>query len=154
MFEKLFVFAKAQVSAFLGGMTDYIMMIFFTEFFGVHYTISIAIGGVTGAIVNFSLNRKWTFLSKGIAYNSGLGRQLFKFVLVVLNSILLKSSGTFLFTSYLGIDYKISRIMTDLIVSLFLNYTLQKHWVFKKVNDFANYPARQTEFEKRNVNSK
>jgi putative flippase GtrA len=138
MFEKLFVFAKAQVSAFVGGMTDYLMMIFFTEFFGVHYTVSIAIGGVTGAVVNFTLNRKYTFPSKGRAYDSGLGKQLFKFMLVVLNSILLKSSGTFLFTTYLGIDYKISRIMTDLIVSLFLNYTLQKFWVFKKVKDLAN----------------
>jgi putative flippase GtrA len=57
--------------------------------------------------------------------------QLPKFVLMVAGSILLKSSGTYAFTNYFGIDYKISRIIVDLIVSLGFNFTLQKLWVFK-----------------------
>jgi len=51
----------------------------------------------------------------------------------VINSILLKSSGTYLVTTFLRIDYKISRIIVDLIVSIALNYNLQKYWVFKSV---------------------
>lgn len=133
MVKRLFIFGKAQVSAFLGGVVDYLLMIFITEFFGVHYVFSIGIGGVAGAIVNFLLNRNWAFLSKDLTYHSSLWKQLSKFVIVLLNSILLKSSGTYFFTSFLGIDYKISRIMTDLLVSILLNYSLQKHWVFKKV---------------------
>jgi putative flippase GtrA len=130
--DELFVFGKAQVSAFFGGMVDYIVMIFFTEVFGVHYTISIAIGGIVGAIVNFSLNRRWTFHSRNLPYGSSRIRQISKFLLVLLNSIVLKSSGTYFFTSFIGIDYKISRIITDLIVSWGFNYTLQRHWVFRK----------------------
>jgi putative flippase GtrA len=130
--EELFVFGKAQVSAFFGGMVDYCTMIFFTEYFGIHYTISIAIGGIVGAIVNFSLNRRWTFHTKGFTYNSSRIRQMFRFLLVLLNSIVLKSSGTYIITTYLSTDYKISRIMVDLIVSIVFNYTLQRHWVFKK----------------------
>jgi len=133
LIEKLFVFAKAQVSAFIGGMTDYGIMVFFTEVFHVHYTISIAIGGVIGAVVNFSLNRRWTFHSKNLPYKNSINKQMIKFVLVVLNSILLKSSGTYLVTNFLKIDYKISRIIVDLIVSIALNYNLQKYWVFKSV---------------------
>ena len=131
--ERLFVFAKAQVSAFIGGITDYAFMIFFTEVFHVHYTISIAIGGIIGAVVNFSLNRRWTFHSKNLPYKNSINKQMIKFVLVVLNSILLKSSGTYFVTTFLKIDYKISRIIVDLIVSIALNYNLQKYWVFKSV---------------------
>lgn len=130
--ERLFVFAKAQVSSFVGGIVDYLVMIFFTEVFHLHYTLSIAIGGIIGAIVNFSVNKKWTFRSKEQPYHfSGLS-QILRFVLVVMNSIILKASGTYFFTTFMKIDYKIGRIMTDLLVSLVFNYTLQKHWVFKK----------------------
>jgi putative flippase GtrA len=131
-FQLWYVFGKAQVSAFLGGLTDYMVMIFFTEVFGLHFTLSIAIGGIVGAIVNFSLNRGWTFRSKDLSYRSSLLKQISKFAVVVLNSIFLKSSGVYYITTFLKIDYKISRILTDMIVSLLLNFTLQRYWVFRK----------------------
>ena len=132
MFEKIFTFSKAQISSLVGGSVDYLVMLFFTEIFHVHYTISIVIGGVVGAVVNFSINKYWTFHSKEVPYVLNLRKQLFRFILVVINSILLKVSGTYLLTTFLHIDYKISRLITDLIVSLAINYTLQRFWVFKK----------------------
>jgi len=132
LLAKLIVFLKAQVSAFVGGITDYSIMIFFTEVFHVHYTISIVIGGIIGAVVNFSLNNKWTFHSNDIPYKNSMRAQLLRFILVALNSIFLKSMGTYAITTYLIIDYKISRLITDLIVSIGINYTLQRYWVFKK----------------------
>jgi len=129
---RLIVFVKAQVSAFVGGITDYAIMIFFTEVFHVHYTVSIAIGGVIGAVVNFSLNNKWTFHSKNTPYKNSTRKQFLRFVLVVVNSIILKSTGTYAITTFLGIDYKISRLITDFFVSIGFNYTLQRYWVFKK----------------------
>ncbi len=134
MYNRLLVFGKAQVSAFLGSIVDYLLMISITEIFGLHYTISIAIGGIAGAYINFLLNRRWTFRSKDITYHNSFLNQISKFLIVVITSILIKSSGTFYITSYFNIDYKISRILTDLLVSLLLNYNLQKRWVFKKVN--------------------
>jgi len=132
VFDKIVVFVKAQFSAFIGGMTDYLLMILLTELLNLHYTVSIVFSGIIGAVVNFSINRNWTFYSKNIQYESSTGWQLFKFTCTVANSILLKSCGTYLITTYLGIDYKISRIITDLIISLVFNYTLQKRWVFRK----------------------
>ncbi|MEA4852285.1 MAG: GtrA family protein [Paludibacter sp.] len=130
--EKAFTFSKAQLSAFVGGMIDYGIMIFLTEFFHLHYTVSILISGVTGAVINFSLNKKWTFHSKNQPYKHGLKVQLIKFILVVINSIFMKSYGTFLITQFIGIDYKISRLFVDAVVSLVFNFNLQKYWVFKK----------------------
>ncbi|SMD15486.1 GtrA family protein [Pedobacter nyackensis] len=129
--KSVFVFAKAQVSAFTGGMLDYVVMILCTELLHIHYTISIAIGGIIGAILNFSLNRYWTF-NGNKASELAVGTQLLKFAFVVAGSIALKSSGTYLFTTWLKLDYKITRIMVDIIVSLGFNYVLQKYWVFRK----------------------
>ncbi|SMC47995.1 GtrA family protein [Pedobacter africanus] len=129
--KSVFVFAKAQVSAFTGGLLDYGVMIFCTELLHIHYTISIAIGGIIGAVLNFSVNRYWTF-NANQANHSPVGFQLVKFIFVVAGSIALKSSGTWLVTNGLHIDYKISRIMVDIIVSLGFNYVLQKYWVFRK----------------------
>jgi len=158
LINKIFIFAKAQVSAFIGGITDYAIMVFITEVFHVHYTISIAIGGVIGAIVNFSLNRKWTFRSKDLPYKNSINLQLIKFILVVINSIVLKSSGTYFITTFLNLDYKISRIFVDLFVSIALNYTLQKYWVFKNVNlntdnDSTIINGQQPEIENHLVNN-
>ena len=124
--ENLIVFSKAQLSAFVGGITDYLFMIFFTEVFHLHYTISIVIGGVIGAIVNFSLNKNWTFSSNFNTYKNSTPQQVLRFIIVVLNSIFLKSAGTYLITTYLSLDYKISRIIIDLFVSISFNYTLQR----------------------------
>lgn len=131
MIKRLLIFSKAQVSAFTGGLTDYLMMIFITECLKVHYTISIAIAGVIGALVNFTLNKYWAFHTSDIPYKNPFWQQFLKFVPVVANSIILKASGTYFITSLFGLDYKISRISTDLFVSM-LNFTLQKYWVFKK----------------------
>jgi len=129
---QLIVFAKAQLSAFIGGLTDYAIMVFFTEVFHVHYTVSIVIGGIIGAVVNFSMNKKWTFHSENSTYKNSMHKQLLKFVLVVINSIFLKSMGTYAITTFMRIDYKISRLITDLFVSIGFNYSLQRYWVFKK----------------------
>jgi putative flippase GtrA len=126
--SSILIFIKAQASAFIGGMVDYMAMIICTELVGIHYTLSILISGSIGAIINFSINRKWTFRAE----KGNLKYQVPKFIAVVVGSIFLKSGGTYFFTNWLTIDYKISRVITDIIVSLGFNYTLQQYWVFKK----------------------
>lgn len=122
------VFIKAQFSAFVGGISDYIIMIFLTEVAGLFYVVSIGISGSLGAVINYSLNRYWTFKRTDIPMQT----QLKKFVVVVIGSITLKSSGTYLLTEWVHIDYKISRLMVDAVVSLGFNFMLQKYWVFRK----------------------
>jgi len=129
--NRVYVFLKAQLSAFTGGVIDYLIMIFCTEVLGIFYPVSIAIGGIIGAVFNFSVNRYWTFEGTK-ASHSPVGGQLARFVVVVAGSIFLKSSGTWLFTTFLHIDYKISRIIVDIAVSLGFNYVLQTYWVFRK----------------------
>jgi putative flippase GtrA len=132
MLRRLKIFAKAQFSAFMGGMCDYLIMIFLTERMGVYYPLSIAVSCILGAVVNFSLNKKWSFYAKEAGYGFSLLQQLWRFLLVVGSSIMLKILGTYCITTFVHIDYKISRIITDIVVSLCFNYVLQHYWVFKK----------------------
>lgn len=138
IFNKIQIFAKAQASAFIGGIIDYLIMIFLTEAFHFHYTISIIFSGFIGSVINFSLNKRWSFISKEVSYKYTTNKQIFRFVIVVINSILMKDLGTYIVTDYFNVDYKISRIIVDLTVSILFNYTLQKNWVFKKtyINEF------------------
>ncbi|MDR1681133.1 MAG: GtrA family protein [Prevotellaceae bacterium] len=132
MLKRLLVFSKAQLSAFTGGVCDYCIMLALTEIAGLHYSLSIVIGCLIGAVVNFSLNRRWSFYSRDRRYRFSGWQQLARFAFVVGSSIMLKVAGTSLFTTFAGIDYKISRVMTDILVSLLYNYVLQHFWVFKK----------------------
>ena len=131
--SSLRTFIRAQFSAFTGGIADYLTMLFFTEIIGFHYTLSIFIGGTIGAVVNFTINKYWTFKLKDEDQKS-TNAQLIRFCLVVCGSICLKISGTYSLTELLRLDYRISRLFTDLVVSLLFNYVLQKHWVFVAVN--------------------
>ena len=132
MFKKksIFTFLRAQVAAFLGGLTDYGLMILLTEIFKLHFTFSILISGSVGAIINFSINRFWVFKNHS-SYSSCINNQLFKFALVVLGSISLKSFGTLILQKTFQIDYRIGRIITDSFVSYGFNYPLIRYWVFR-----------------------
>ncbi|AWK05823.1 GtrA family protein [Flavobacterium crocinum] len=128
--EAVFTFLRAQVSAFLGGLTDYVLMVLLTEVFKLHFSFSILISGIVGAIINFSINRFWVFKNQ-CSYNSRVNSQLFKFALVVLGSISLKSFGTLVLQKVFQIDYRIGRLITDSFVSYGFNYPLIKYWVFR-----------------------
>jgi putative flippase GtrA len=119
-------FAKAQLSSFIGGIVDYLTMIFFTEVAGVFFAYSVIIGGFVGAIINFIVNRRFTFQAR----EGKKRKQVPRFVIMVLGSIFLKTYGTYILTTFGSIDYKISRIMVDITVALGFNFPMQKFWVF------------------------
>ena len=131
------VFLRSQLSAFLGGICDYSMMILLTQYGHIFYAFSIVISGSCGAVINFSINRYWTFRITNVS----AARQLQKFVFVVMGSIALKSSGTYLLTELLKLDYRISRLCVDAVVALAFNFTLQRYWVFKVKKDLAELSA-------------
>lgn len=124
---ELLTFARAQLSAFVGGLVDFAVMILLTELAGVFYAYSILVGGIIGAGVNFSINKFWAFGNQ----KSKARDQLIKFSLVVLGSILLKSSGTYFLTETLSIKYWIARLVVDAFVCFGFNYVLHRIWVFK-----------------------
>lgn len=128
MNPKIKEFLKAQLSAFVGGMSDLSIYSFCYKILLFSAPFSNAISGSLGAVVNFLINRYWSFNSA----NSSIGSQLWKFVIVVVGSITLKSIGIHFFVDVWQWHFLLSKLLVEIVVSLGFNFTLQKFWVFKK----------------------
>ena len=127
---KLKEFLKAQLSAFLGGMSDLAIYSFCYKVLAFSAPFSNVISGSLGAIVNFLINRYWSFNNA----KSSIGSQLWKFIIVVAGSISLKSLGIHFFVDIWHWHFLISKLLVEVAVSLGFNFTLQKFWVFKKTD--------------------
>jgi len=121
-------FLKAQLSAFVGGLFDFAIYTLCYKILGISAPFSNVASGSLGAVVNFTINRYWSFESS----QEALGSQLWKFVLVVIGSITLKSSGIYLLVDVFNLNFLVSKLIVEIIVSLGFNFALQKLWVFKK----------------------
>ena len=128
MSTKFKEFLRVQLSAFLGGLFDFGIYTLCFRLFDLSGVLSNVISGSLGAVVNFTINRYWSFKSDQVSLVS----QLWKFVLVVLGSIALKSAGIYLLVDYYGVHYLLSKVVVELVVSLGFNYCLQRWWVFRK----------------------
>ena len=121
-------FGKAQVSAFVGGLFDFLVYTLGIQVLGLSAYLANIISGSLGAVVNFSINRYWTFQSTEVS----VGRQLCKFVVVVVGSISLKSAGIYVLVDLFALNAYYSKIVVEVLVSLGFNFILQKYWVFKQ----------------------
>lgn len=127
MSPKFREFFKAQLSAFVGGLVDFGIYSFCYKVLLFTAPISNIFSGSLGAIVNFTINRYWSFGTTQVSVAS----QLWKFILVVAGSIFLKSSGIYVLVDILNLHFLLSKAIVEIIVSLGFNFILQKYWVFK-----------------------
>ncbi|WP_344674870.1 GtrA family protein [Sphingobacterium kyonggiense] len=121
-------FFKAQFSAFLGGLADFGIYTFCYKILLFTAPFSNVVSGSLGAIVNFTINRYWSFNNTAVP----LASQLWKFILVVVGSITLKSLGIHLLVDIWHWHFLLSKLILEIVVSLGFNFTLQKYWVFRK----------------------
>ena len=121
-------FLKAQLSAFLGGLSDFAIYTFCYKILFLAAPVSNMISGSLGAVLNFLINRYWSFNNQ----DTPVASQLWKFILVVIGSISLKSLGIHLMVDINHWHFLLSKLIVEIIVSLGFNFTLQKYWVFRK----------------------
>lgn len=121
-------FLRAQIASFSGTVVDFLTTLVSVEIFNVWYVAGNITGNICGGITNFYLGRNWVFQSKGKkVYIQGI-----KYIVVWLGSIMLNTSGVFVVTHYLGINYIISKVIVSLVVGFTYNYLLQNYFVFKQ----------------------
>ncbi|MGO1521010.1 MAG: GtrA family protein, partial [Sphingobacterium sp.] len=118
MSTRLTEFIKAQLSAFLGGMAD--LGIYTVCYTILLYTapLSNVISGSLGAVVNFTINRYWSFNKT----ERSVGSQLWKFIVVVVGSIGLKTLGIHFLVDIWLWHFLVSKLLIELIVSLGFNF--------------------------------
>jgi putative flippase GtrA len=122
-------FSRSQFSALMSTIVDYGILTTWVEILHQSYPYGVALGSACGAIVNFLLNRHWTYQRGEDLWHA----QAFRYALVATGSLILNTSGVYALTEYGHIYYLISQVMISICVGFFYNYPLHRFFVFKKI---------------------
>ncbi len=123
--DSLLIFSKNQVSAVIATLCDYAFLLFLVEVIKINYLIGVALASIVGAIVNFNLNRRWTFKSKG-----KLSIEAVKYAAVSGTSLAWNVGIVALFTEVFGVKYFVSKIIASIVVGVCWNFVLHRYFVF------------------------
>tara|TARA_B100000809_G_scaffold263846_1_gene318087 strand:+ start:2256 stop:2681 length:426 start_codon:yes stop_codon:yes gene_type:complete len=134
----LYNFFRHQAAGFIATLADFGVLIFLTEYFDLSfrifsfdipkYSIPVALGALSGAIVSFYISTYWAFPGS----KNSLKNQAFKYVMVSAGSLLLNVLFVYLLTDLLSFDYKLSKFITAILIGWGYNFLLMRHYVFKK----------------------
>lgn len=140
-YDSFWLFLKAQLSAQLASLADFVVTILLVKFLSVYYLYATFLGAVAGGIVNCVINYKWVFHAADCKKKD----VAFKYVFVWGGSILLNTWGTFAFTEWLSGQlfiqnllgayvqnlFIISKLLVAVLVAVFWNYQLQRRFVYR-----------------------
>ena len=139
----VFMFLRAQLSAQMATIADFLVTILLVRLFDVYYVYATLAGAIYGGIINCIINYKWTFKSKGKKTHVAV-----KFIIVWVCSIWLNTWGTYTLTEslakipwvrdtlsqYFGDFFIIPKVVVAVIVALFWNYNMQRFFVYRNID--------------------
>lgn len=119
--------ARFSVVGASSAVIDFGLLYILTDIFGLYYLLSATISFIAAATYNFSLNRKWTFKSKG-----DRRRQLPIFFGVAIVGVLLNLGIMYLGVDYLGVHYMLAKVLATGVVTIY-NFLGNKYVTFRKI---------------------
>jgi putative flippase GtrA len=122
------VLARHQLASGVATTADFALMTSLVEFFALAPATAALSGAVLGALINFTLNRRYTFRTVA---QSPAGAEARRYVLVSSASALLNSGGEYIGTKWLSAPYLLVRVVVSVAVSLGWNFPLHRSWVFQ-----------------------
>lgn len=120
-------FVRSVSVSVVATIIDYMFSFFLHHAMHKGEVISTTIGSCFGAVVSFYLNRWWAFKSK----DGKLGTQAIKYLIALAVSIGANSYGVYLLNTYTELPFVVMRVIVTIIVGVFINYHMFKHFVFK-----------------------
>ena len=137
----VWIFLKAQISAQVASLVDFLMTIFLAKALGFFYLYATFLSSVIGGIVNCAVNYKWVFRTDGCKKRY----VAVKYLAVWTGSILLNTWGTFALTEWLTglprltewlghyVDnvFIPAKIVVALLVGFLWNYQMQRVFVYR-----------------------
>lgn len=121
------IFGKSQVAAGVATISDFLILAALVEVFGIYYVAAVALASTCGGVINFILNRKWTFQS-----SSKMGGEALRYFFVCGGSLFLNTSLVWLFTELFVFNYMVSKCIVVVAIGLFWNYPMHRYWVFSQ----------------------
>jgi putative flippase GtrA len=125
MLRKLF---RYGVVGAVGTPAHYLTLILLVEIGGIGPTFATIAGSAVGALVNYLLNRRYTFKSAKAHSDAGP-----KFFIIALGTGILNAVLVYLGAGLLGMHYLLVQIVATLIVFL-SNFVLNNAWTFREEN--------------------
>ena len=136
--QSLLVFLRAQLSAQIATLADFILTYVCFQWLGIYYVIATSIGAISGGIVNCVINYKWAFATKDCQFKW----VFFKYILVWIGSFVLNVGGVYLLVELLqdythlwekasGFSLIIAKVIVSTLVSVGWNYVLHRYFVFQ-----------------------
>lgn len=141
--REFLIFLKAQFSAQIATIADFLVTILLVKLFDVYYVYATLAGAIYGGVLNCIINYKWTFKSKEKKTHVAV-----KYLIVWGCSVWLNTWGTYSLTEalgeiawvrdtlslYFGDFFIIPKIIVSLIVALFWNYNMQRVFVYRDID--------------------
>lgn len=112
----------------IGTPVHYLTLILLVEIGGMGPVPATIAGSAAGAVVNYLLNRRYTFRSSKPHRDAGP-----KFLSVAVGTGILNACLVYLGTDLLGVHYLLVQVGTTLIVFL-ANFLLNSVWTFREEN--------------------
>lgn len=120
-------FSRAQVSSATASAVDFGLLFSLTELLGVWYVAATAIGALAGAVVNFLMNRHWSFL----AHRELVHVQIVRYTITSGLSLVLNTAGVWAVTELLHVHYAISVAVVTFVVGIAFNFPMHRYFVFR-----------------------
>jgi len=106
---------------------DFSITVFLKEWIHVWYLLSSALGTIGGGCCNYTLGRFWVFQ---VVPDNRL-KMLFRYICFWGINFGLNVLSVFILTDYIHLNYMISKVLVAIVFGVFVNYFLQKIFVFK-----------------------
>jgi putative flippase GtrA len=117
-------FARFAGVGVIGTLTHYAVLVVLVESLLVAETPASAFGFVVGALVNYTLNRRYTFRSS-IPHSSGLSR----FLIVAATGAALNTLIFYFALTHAGMHYLVAQVIATSLV-LIWNFAGNRFWTF------------------------
>ena len=139
--HSLLVFLRAQLSAQIATLTDFVLTYVCFQWLGMYYVLAASIGAITGGIINCIINYKWAFATQDCQSKW----VFFKYILVWIGSLVLNVGGVYLLVGYLqdhtllwerasSFYLMVVKVIVSVIIAVGWNYMLHRYFVFQDAN--------------------
>lgn len=119
-------FVKAQLSSLIASAADFAITFLLVEFLVLGYVTASVAGTILGGCLNFAMARNWAFN----ATEKSIKLQIVKYIIVWIGNLFLVTSGVYLLTNLIGLNYMLSKITASVLIGTTYNYLLQKRFIF------------------------
>lgn len=126
--HELWTFCKAQCSAQMATLIDFVITVFLSELIGLWYVAATYLGAIGGGVANCVINYRWVFDNTCLLSRKSVA---WRYLFVWCGSIVLNTSGTYLLTEVSGRHFILAKILVAVIIGIGWNYRLQRTFVYK-----------------------